>query len=45
VEEFETKLLLPDYEKLYERVLAMPPEQAVNGSASNGGVYAPSYVI
>jgi L-malate glycosyltransferase len=45
VEEFETKLLLPDYERLYERVLAMPSEETVSGTASNGAIYAPSYVI
>ncbi len=44
VEEFETKLLLPDYEKLYERVLAAPPTaQETNGTAYSNG--ALSYVI
>jgi N-acetyl-alpha-D-glucosaminyl L-malate synthase BshA len=44
VEEFETKLLLPDYEKLYERVLATssePQQQKVNG-LHNGAL---NYVI
>ncbi|TAE27293.1 MAG: N-acetyl-alpha-D-glucosaminyl L-malate synthase BshA [Candidatus Kapaibacterium sp.] len=43
VEEFETKLLLPDYEKLYERVLAMPRTSETNGAAYSNG--ALSYVI
>lgn len=46
VEEFETKLLLPDYEKLYERVLAMPANSnaalpPLNGSHNS----ALNYVI
>jgi glycosyltransferase involved in cell wall biosynthesis len=48
VDEFETKLLLPDYERLYERVLAMPVEQQTiipKNGVSNGAVYPSSYVI
>ena len=43
VDEFETKLLLPDYEKLYERVLNAPQQTALNGTGMSNGEL--SYVI
>ena len=38
IDEFETKLLLPQYTALYERLLATPSEKSSSSAAQNGHV-------
>ncbi|MBD1209121.1 MAG: N-acetyl-alpha-D-glucosaminyl L-malate synthase BshA [Ignavibacteria bacterium] len=43
IDEFETKLLLPQYTALYERLLATPSEKTPSGTAQNG--YVMDFVV